>query len=479
MKRYLSVLLLLALLLTGCSQLGQTPATNEHGEIIQNPADAPTEEPTQPPTEPPVFDQGVSLWSVELAGMEAQQAYDTLLPKLQTYVLELVLNGRTLSLTAEDMGMALSLEAMENWCAGTTDGQDVITFSDDAIRGAISSQADVPAKNAGLEFQGKRYALTREEGGTAVDSGEAVETVKAAALELKAEAVAAGDIYDTVASIPKDSDAARAALEKANGYLELSLAYTFETLDGVQTYTLTRQDIARVLTFDENLSPVVDKDGARSIAAYLNFKYYIPGEAGWFVTHDGRTIETEVTYAAQLVDVDKLQEDIVYCVENQVSGTRPAAYRDATKRDLPFGGHYIEIDQNAQTVLLYKGGECILTTPTVTGNRAYGWYTPNGVFAINRKGEHVMLKGDTYNSYVRYWMCFRGGNYGLHDARWRDEFGGDIYLKNGSHGCVNLPPEAAEAMFGEIYVGTPVIIYHDPVIVGSTEPADPTAPTEG
>ena len=43
-------------------------------------------------------------------------------------------------------------------------------------------------------------------------------------------------------------------------------------------------------------------------------------------------------------------------------------------------------------------------------------------------------------------MPFDGG-IGLHDASWRSEFGSDIYLYNGSHGCVNLPYDAAKIIY--------------------------------
>ena len=67
--------------------------------------------------------------------------------------------------------------------------------------------------------------------------------------------------------------------------------------------------------------------------------------------------------------------------------------------------------------------------------------------------------GDGYRSYVNYWMPFYRG-YGLHDATWRDAFGGDIYLDDGSHGCVNLPLEAAATMFKNSRSGhTRVILY--------------------
>ena len=52
------------------------------------------------------------------------------------------------------------------------------------------------------------------------------------------------------------------------------------------------------------------------------------------------------------------------------------------------------------------------------------------------------------------------GNVGLHDAdRWRSKYGGDIYKTNGSHGCVNMPRDAAEKVFNIVSKGTPVIVY--------------------
>ena len=55
-------------------------------------------------------------------------------------------------------------------------------------------------------------------------------------------------------------------------------------------------------------------------------------------------------------------------------------------------------------------------------------------------------------------MPFNGG-IGFHDANWRGEFGGAIYKTNGSHGCVNLPPSKAAALYELVYKGMPVICY--------------------
>jgi erfK/ybiS/ycfS/ynhG family protein len=59
---------------------------------------------------------------------------------------------------------------------------------------------------------------------------------------------------------------------------------------------------------------------------------------------------------------------------------------------------------------------------------------------------------------VSYWMPFNG-NIGLHDATWRSKFGGNIYVKNGSHGCINLPKNKAAELFAKIQKGCPVVVH--------------------
>ncbi len=46
-------------------------------------------------------------------------------------------------------------------------------------------------------------------------------------------------------------------------------------------------------------------------------------------------------------------------------------------------------------------------------------------------------------------------------APWRSSFGRDIYLRNGTHGCVNAPLYLAKTIFENIDEGTPVIVYKE------------------
>ncbi len=75
------------------------------------------------------------------------------------------------------------------------------------------------------------------------------------------------------------------------------------------------------------------------------------------------------------------------------------------------------------------------------------------------------MNGETYSTPVNFWMPFNN-NVGMHDATWRSEFGRNIYMTNGSHGCVNLPYAVAQEIYGMVEKNTPVICYHLP----GTEP---------
>ena len=113
-----------------------------------------------------------------------------------------------------------------------------------------------------------------------------------------------------------------------------------------------------------------------------------------------------------------------------------------------------------QHLWYYKDGALVADGDVVTGNKALNHSTPVGTYRITYKEKNATLKGEDYESKVTYWMPFNG-NIGVHDAIWRDKFGGQIYLTNGSHGCVNAPYALAEKIFNNIEAGIPVICYYE------------------
>ncbi|MCR4923347.1 MAG: L,D-transpeptidase [Lachnospiraceae bacterium] len=122
-------------------------------------------------------------------------------------------------------------------------------------------------------------------------------------------------------------------------------------------------------------------------------------------------------------------------------------------------GTYVDVNIASQTVTLFVNNVPMLSTPCVTGTPKNGRSTPVGSFYIKEKIPGKKLKGATWNVWVDRWMRFTDSRVGLHDASWRSKFGGNIYLTNGSHGCVNLPKDAAYQLYDMVSVGTPVIVH--------------------
>lgn len=184
-----------------------------------------------------------------------------------------------------------------------------------------------------------------------------------------------------------------------------------------------------------------------------------------FKTTNHGTEELDCDPYGYKIDVDETAEPIC----NAIVGMRSEDFtlKNSVEEtvDSAFGGHYVEVDVTKQHVYLYKDNKLFFDTDCVTGLESDPERTtPSGVFAVYTKDENKTLEGRltadgpvTYTSNVSYWMPFYE-SYGMHDAPWRDTFGGEIYKTNGSHGCVNLPVDAAETIFNNVEVGTAVIV---------------------
>jgi lipoprotein-anchoring transpeptidase ErfK/SrfK len=118
-------------------------------------------------------------------------------------------------------------------------------------------------------------------------------------------------------------------------------------------------------------------------------------------------------------------------------------------------GTYIDVNLTTQYLIYYLDGIPILETPIVSGLPGPR-VTPTGNFRIYAKMRNVNFVTGGFSS---YWMPFYGG-YGMHDATWQAKFGGDWYKTHGSHGCVNLPLNAAAFIYETAGIGTEVRIHY-------------------
>ncbi len=123
-----------------------------------------------------------------------------------------------------------------------------------------------------------------------------------------------------------------------------------------------------------------------------------------------------------------------------------------------YGNTYAEVSISEQHMWMFRDGEVVYESDVVTGNPNTGNSTPMGAFKIIYHQAPATLTGPGYSTQVAYWMVF-ADDVGFHDATWQPYFGGDLYLWNGSHGCVNLPYNKAAELYELVYDGMPVFVY--------------------
>lgn len=243
----------------------------------------------------------------------------------------------------------------------------------------------------------------------------------------------------------------------------LNSSITFELVDG-STITLDSNIIKNWMDCDENGDIMFDiEKGVANFVEDLEIRVNSTNSKMEFKATDLEnpiTIDVPVEVRAVLDKEKEIAEIKSLLCNDEPIFTTPV-YSQKHLSDMLTS--YVEVDISRQQVWIYIDGELFLETPCVTGNINTGNGTPTGVFFLLNKNRKVKLEGlnndgSEYSTLVEYWMRFFKGC-GFHDGWWRSEFGGNIYLTNGSHGCINLPPEKAAEMYEVIDSTMPIIIY--------------------
>lgn len=116
---------------------------------------------------------------------------------------------------------------------------------------------------------------------------------------------------------------------------------------------------------------------------------------------------------------------------------------------------FVIVDISDQTAYLYENNELVASTPVVTGKNSTP--TTKGVHEVWLMEKDRYLKGADFKVHVDVVAFFHNGE-GIHDANWRSAFGGELYKQGGSHGCVNMPNEAAKTFYKNLNVGDTVLV---------------------
>lgn len=268
-------------------------------------------------------------------------------------------------------------------------------------------------------------------------------------------------------SVTKDDEALNAKYNLWKPYIDTKITYHFgddtEVLDATVFYDWMTETKNGKITFDE--------DKAKEYVKGLARKYNTAYSPKTLKTSYGETVTIKTgSYGWQInqgEETTALIEALMSCESQDREPVYTQTAASHTGND--YGDTYVEVNLSAQHLFFYKDGELLIETDFVSGNASKGWSTPDGAYPLTYKQRDATLRGENYATPVSYWMPFNG-NIGLHDSTWRSTYGKNIYKKNGSHGCINLPPSAAKVIFENIEKGMPVLCYY---LSGTEYPDEP------
>lgn len=240
-------------------------------------------------------------------------------------------------------------------------------------------------------------------------------------------------------------------------YAKVKVTYRFgsrsEVVDGTTILSWLSEGVDKNVTIDRTKV----EEYVKGLAKTYNTAYHTKA----LKTSYGSTVKITQGNYGWMIDQKTEVEQLIQAIESGESQEREPVYlQTAASHDGPdYGDTYVEMNLTAQHLFYYKNGKLLIESDFVSGDEAKGWSTPAGAYELTYKQRDATLKGKNYKTPVTYWMPFNG-NIGMHDGYWRSSFGGTIYKKNGSHGCVNLPPAVAKIIFENIEKGIPVLCYH-------------------
>lgn len=258
----------------------------------------------------------------------------------------------------------------------------------------------------------------------------------------------------------KNDEGLLAAKEELNTLVSTNIVYRF----GSDTETLNGETLHQWVSWDEDGEVTLHEENVYEFVYQLAQKYDTADKPRDFVTHSGSTVSVSGGYYGWVIDQEGEVAELLECIRGGYQGERYAVFAQTAVswENSDLGDTYVEIDLGGQRVYMYVNGQEIVATDCVSGdmtkaNRA----TPSGTYTLYYKESPSVLRGENneYESPVTFWMPFNGG-IGLHDASWRSSFGGSIFQNNGSHGCINLPYEAARIIYENVYDGIPIICYY-------------------
>ena len=307
------------------------------------------------------------------------------------------------------------------------------------------------------------FVIQEEVYGTQIDATKLSEAIHKSVASMNTNCVLQENDCYIQPTFKKDSAEVIAARDAMNKYLEAKITYSLDSV----VVTLDKETIAPWISVDANMTPVISADAAKKFVSTLGSKYNTSDRSGVLTTPTGKQVTIAKAGYGRKVGTDAETEKLISEIKEGKTVERAPVFSQSQTPDgqTIWGTTYIEVDITAQHMWYIVNGQVVFETDVVTGKKGQN-DTPTGTYTILEKIKGKYLTGrivngkPLYRTWVDYWMRVTWSGIGFHDASWQPTFGGDRYVNNGSHGCINMPPAKAKEFYGMISKGTVVIIHY-------------------
>lgn len=418
---------------------------------------------------------GTKLNSIDVSAKTVEEVGE----EIQTYTLKIEERGElNEKIKSEDIGLKYAseekIQALKDsqnpfgWISSLFNKDEstesgIVTYDEELLRkyleglSCFDSSKITEPQNPKFEYKGTEYEITDEVYGNKINKDILYDNVVKAILNgekiLNLESI---DCYynPKYTATSKDVMDAKSSLDK---YASSKITYTF----GEKNEVLDGSTIHNWLKVDENMGIIFDEEQIETYVDTLGSKYNTVGNTRDFNTSYGTAIRVSGGSYGWLINNSEEVKALMEGIKGGQTIIKEPIYSQtgAVRNSNDIGNTYVEINLANQHLWFYKNGALVVEGDVVTGNIGGGTSTPAGTYFIEYVERNATLKGEGYSVPVSYWMPFNNG-IGIHDATWRGEFGGSIYMTGGSHGCINAPYNLANTIFNNIDAGTPVVCFN-------------------
>jgi len=405
---------------------------------------------------------GTTVAGTSVEGMTRDQVVSTVTARADATNVTLMVEGKATTASLNEAGISLDAEATaDEAMKGSTSlfsfvgalftnrtVEPVTTVSEDSIKkltATANSTLTSEMKDAQVIIapDEESFTFTPAQNGNGIAPDEVAAAVKEAGATLTSvtKDVSVSQMEPSITT----SDAERAA-DKANELLDTQI----EISDGIDTFYAERSDKVQWFEFLTKDDGTLDEPSISTVKV-----------ADWV---NALASTTDVKPENRVENVDSSGNVLTTAREGK-KGLKTNNTEEITKgvvAAMSDGEKWVDINLSDASVTAYVGGKVAggpfymvpgaPDTPTVTGT--FHVYLKYDVQTM--RGENA--DGSKYETEGVPWVTYFTGSYAMHGAPWRSSFGWSGY--GGSHGCVNMPVDAAKFIYDWTDMGDTVVVHY-------------------